>query len=77
VNAVRSLLHQLANADPNAAVRRLAVLALRNGSPQPDTLVLLQHIADSDEEDRELRAAATRVGEALKKKSRARPAGSR
>jgi HEAT repeat protein len=77
VNNVRSLLHQLANADPNGAVRRLAVLALKNGSPQPDTLVLLQHIADSDEEERELRAAATRVSEALKKKSRARPAGSR
>jgi hypothetical protein len=77
VNGVRSLLHQLANADPNAAVRRLAVLALRNGSPQPDTLVLLQHIADSDEEDRELRGAAARVIDALKKKARARPSRSR
>ena len=72
VNGVRSLLHTLANADPNAAVRRLAVLALKNGSPQPDTLVLLEHIAASEEEDRELRAAAKRVGEALKKKSRSR-----
>jgi len=71
-NSVRSLLHTLANADPNAAVRRLAVLALKNGSPQPDTLVLLEHIAASEEEDRELRAAAKRVGEALKKKSRSR-----
>jgi HEAT repeat protein len=74
VNGVRSLLHQLANADPNQAVRRLAVMALKNGSPQPDTLVLLEHIADSDEEDKELRAAAKRVVDVLKKKSRARPA---
>ena len=73
VNGVRSLLHQLANADPNTAVRRLAVLSLKNGSPQPDTLVLLEHIAGSDEEDRELRAAAARVVEAIKKKARSRP----
>ena len=77
VNGVRSLLHSLANADPNQAVRRLAVMALKNGSPQPDTLVLLEHIADSDEEDKELRAAAKRVVEALRKKARAKPAGSR
>jgi HEAT repeat protein len=76
-NGVRSLLHTLANADPNAAVRRLAVLALKNGSPHADTIVLLEHIADSDDEDRELRAAVQRVVEALRKKSRARSAGSR
>src|SRR6266700_4966768 len=39
VNAVRPLLHSLANSDPNQAVRRLAVLCLRNGSPQRDTIV--------------------------------------
>jgi hypothetical protein len=72
VNGVRSLLHSLANADPNAAVRRLAVLALKNGSPHADTLVLLEHLAESDEEERELRAAAAKVVEALKKKSRSR-----
>jgi hypothetical protein len=75
VNSARSLLHSLANADPNSAVRRLAVLALKNGSPHADTLVLLDHIAESDEEDAELRAAAQRVAEALRKRSRARPAG--
>jgi hypothetical protein len=73
VNSVRSQLHSLANADPNAAVRRLAVLALKNGSPHADTLVLLEHIAASDEEDRELRAAAKRVVDVLKKKSRGKP----
>jgi HEAT repeat protein len=71
-NGMRSLLHQLANADPNTAVRRLAVLALKNGSPHSDTIVLLEHIASSDEEDRELRASARRVVEALRKKTRAR-----
>jgi len=73
VNGMRSLLHQLANADPNTAVRRLAVLALKNGSPHSDTIVLLEHIASSDEEERELRASARRVVEALRKKMRARP----
>jgi HEAT repeat protein len=72
VNQVRPLLHQLANADPNAAVRRLAVLALKNGTAQPDTIVLLEHLAAADDEDRELRQAAGKVADALKKKSRER-----
>jgi HEAT repeat protein len=74
VNSVRSLLHAVANADPNQAVRRLAVLALKNGSPHADTIVLLEHIASSDEEDKELRGAAQKVAEALKRKQRARQA---
>lgn len=72
VNAVRPLLHELASHDPNAAVRRLAVVCLRNGSPQSDTIRLLSGLADTDEEDRELREAARRVAAALTKKSRAR-----
>jgi hypothetical protein len=76
-NGVRSLLHQLANADPNQAVRRLAVLALKNGSPHADTIVLLDHIADADDEDRELRQTARRVADTLHKKSRVREARSR
>jgi HEAT repeat protein len=71
-NQVRPLLHQLANADANTAVRRLAVLALKNGSPQPDTIVLLDHLATSEEEDKELRLAAAKVVEALKRKARER-----
>ena len=70
-NGVRSQLHQLANADPNQAVRRLAVLALKNGSPHADTIVLLEHIAASDDEERELRQTAEKVVEVLKKKARA------
>ncbi len=74
VNSVRSLLHAVANADPNPAVRRLAVLALKNGSPHADTIVLLEHIGSSEEEDRELRQAAQKVAEALRRKQRARQA---
>ena len=46
---------------PNATVRRLAILVLKNGSPHRDTIVLLEGIADDDEHDRELREAAKRV----------------
>ena len=69
VNAVRPLLHGLVNADDNDAVRRLAIVSLRNGSPQRDTLVLLQGLAEDDEQGRELRATAASVAAALKKKA--------
>jgi HEAT repeat protein len=68
VNGVRPLLHELANADPNGAVRRLAILALKNGSPARDTLVLLEHLAEGEEE-KELRAAAANVHRALKRRA--------
>ena len=49
VNSVRSLLHKmLADEDENAAVRRLAVLVLKNGSAQRDTVVLLEGLAVDD-----------------------------
>jgi HEAT repeat protein len=70
-NGARSLLHSLANDDPNPAVRRLAVLCLKNGSPHPDTITLLAHLAEEAEE-KELRAAAAGVHRALKKKAAAR-----
>ena len=70
INSVRPLLHTLANADDNAAVRRLAVICLRNGSPQRDTITILEGIAADDEQDRELREAARRVAALLTKKSR-------
>ena len=72
VNAVRPLLHRLANADSNQAVRRLALVCLRNGSPQRDTIVLLTGLSENDEEDQELRTAAKRVVAALKKKATTR-----
>ena len=72
VNQQRPLLHELASHDGNGAVRRLAVMSLKNGSPQSDTIRLLAGIAENDEEERELREAARRVGAALTKKSRER-----
>ncbi|HSK15122.1 MAG TPA: hypothetical protein VK915_03045 [Gaiellaceae bacterium] len=71
VNAVRGTLHALANDDPNAAVRRLAVLSLKNGSPQADTLTLLAHLA-ADEDDRSRAGTADAVHQALKRKAKAR-----
>jgi HEAT repeat protein len=72
VNGLRSQLHALANDDQNGAVRRLAVLCLKNGSPSKDTITLLDFIAQSDEEDRELRGTAASVRDALKRKASAR-----
>jgi hypothetical protein len=71
VNKVRPTLHSLANEDPNAAVRRLAVLSLKNGSPQADTLTLLAHLG-REAEEKELRAAAEGVHQVLKRKASAR-----
>jgi hypothetical protein len=71
VNSARSRLHSLANDDPNQAVRRLAILCLRNGSPTADTITLLAHLGEEADE-KDLRAAATAVHQALKKKSTAR-----
>jgi hypothetical protein len=72
INGVRSLLHNLATADGNAAVRRLAVLCLKNGSAQRETIVLLEGMAQDDEVDAELRRAAGGVAQALKKKQTAK-----
>jgi HEAT repeat protein len=69
VNAARAALHELAAHDPNQAVRRLAVVCLRNGSPQRETVLLLNGLADDDEQEPELRAAAKRVAAALKKRA--------
>jgi hypothetical protein len=68
VNGVRPLLHALASADGNAAVRRLAVMCLKNGSPQRDTIVLLEGMAADDEADGQLRQAAGKVAQLLKRK---------
>jgi HEAT repeat protein len=71
VNADRALLHTIvADREENAAVRRLAVACLKNGSPQRDTIVILEGLAGDEEEDRELRAGARRVAELLRKRGR-------
>jgi hypothetical protein len=69
VNAVRAILHELVSSDGNEAVRRLAVVCLRNGSPQRDTIVLLNGLADDDEAGRELREVASKVAAQLKKRA--------
>jgi hypothetical protein len=71
VNSVRPILHKmLSDADENAAVRRLAVLALKNGSAQRETIVLLEGTAADDEENADLRKAAGTVAQELKRKAR-------
>lgn len=69
VNDVRSLLHELLTNDGNEAVRRLAVVALKNGSARPDTIQILSSLGEDDEQPRELRDAATKVAQLLRRKS--------
>jgi len=69
VNAVRPLLHKLVNEDPNAAVRKLAAVCLKNGSPQRETIVLLAGLSEDDRLDRDLREVAAKVSAQLKKKA--------
>ena len=69
VNSMRALLHTLATADPNNAVRRLAIVCLRNGSPQRETVVLLNGLAEDDEQDAELRKTARAVAADLRKRA--------
>jgi hypothetical protein len=70
VNGVRRILHELATNDGNEAVRRLAIVCLKNGSAQPDTQVLLAGLAEDDEQSRELRETARKVAQLLARKSR-------
>ncbi|HZR92407.1 MAG TPA: HEAT repeat domain-containing protein [Gaiellaceae bacterium] len=69
VNAVRPLLHRLVNEDANQAVRRLAAVCLRNGSPQRETIVLLAGLAQDDRLDRDLREVAGKVAAQLRKRA--------
>lgn len=72
VNSFRPLLHELAARDPNATVRRLAIFCLRNGTPNRDTIQLLDGIAESEDADADLRKAARTVSAQLVKRSRAK-----
>jgi HEAT repeat protein len=69
VNDVRSLLHELLTSDDNEAVRRLAVVALKNGSARPDTIQILTSLGENDEQPRELREAAAKVAQLLRRKN--------
>ncbi len=70
VNDVRSLLHELVSSDDNDAVRRLAVAALKNGSARPDTIQILASLAADDDQPRELRDAAAKVAQLLRRKGK-------
>jgi HEAT repeat protein len=72
VNSVRRLLHNLATEDGNAAVRRLAVLALRNGSPDRTTIGILEGLAQADDAEPDLRKAAASVAQQLKRRQSAK-----
>jgi predicted outer membrane protein len=50
-------------------VRRLAVMCLRHGSPQRETIVLLNGLAEDDEQEAELRNAARTTAAELKKRA--------
>jgi HEAT repeat protein len=69
VNGMRRQLEDLARADPNLAVRRLAIVCLKNGSPARETVTLLLGLADDDEQDAELRKTSRAVGLALQKRA--------
>jgi HEAT repeat protein len=70
VNSYRPLLHELAARDPNTAVRRLAIFALKNGTAQRDSIQLLDGIAENDADEADVRKAARSVALLLTKKSR-------
>jgi len=70
VNDVRPLLHEMVARDDNEAVRRLAVVALKNGSSRPDTIQILAALGDDDEQSRELRESATKVAQLLRRKGK-------
>src|SRR3954463_1504355 len=51
VNSMRPLLHTMASTDANQAVRRLAIVCLRNGSPQREKIVILKRLAQEDAQE--------------------------
>jgi hypothetical protein len=69
VNGVRPLLHEMVTHDDNDAVRRLAVVSLRNGSAQRDTIAILSALAEDDEAGRELRETSSKVAQGLRRKA--------
>jgi HEAT repeat protein len=72
VNDVRPLLHELVTRDGNDAVRRLAIMALKNGSAQPATIQILASLGEDDEQSRDLREAASKVAQLLRRKRNTR-----
>ena len=48
------------------------MVSLRNGSPQNDTIQILTSLGSDDEQSRELREAAAKVAQGLRRKQKAR-----
>src|SRR6266498_5678043 len=69
VNSMRPLLHTMASNDSNQAERRLAIVCLRNGSPQRETIVLLSGLAEDDDQEPELRKTARTVAAELSRRA--------
>jgi len=70
VNTFRPLLTTLVAREPNAAVRRLAILCFKNGTPERATIQQLDGLAEDDEADAEVRKTARSVALLLTKKAR-------
>lgn len=68
VNSFRPLLHDLATRDSNIAVRRLAIVCFKNGTPARETILILDGIAADDEAEPEVRKTARSVSLLLVKK---------
>ena len=69
VNSSRRTLHELVGGDPNGAVRRLAIVCLKNGTAARETIAILRGLADSDDEDRQLKETAEKIAALLQKKA--------
>ncbi len=70
VNSYRPLLHELAARDPNVAVRRLAIVCFKNGTPARETIMILDGIAADDETTPRCGRPPARSSTLLVKKSR-------
>jgi len=69
INTMRRALHEIIGGDPNGAVRRLAIVCLKNGPAPRETLAILRGLAEDDDEDKQLRETAEKVGALLTKKA--------
>ena len=67
---MRAMLYEIASNDSNMAVRRLAIVCLKNGSAQRETILILSGLADDDEQEADLRKTAKAVAAALTKRAR-------
>lgn len=69
INTTRRTLHELVGGDPNGAVRRLAIVCLKNGPAARETIAILRGLAESDDEDKQLRETAEKIAASLTKKA--------